>query len=139
MKLEAQRAKGTVGQIYTEVKVEKKVFGNSYLIKLDGSSLMGMLHKSNIPKQEDLVNADDEDDQANEETKDLSSDDAKKRAIKKAQIAKNSKKKQKKAAAVINTDKDDLLNIGQVISEVRVKEFNFFDGMPILSMLPAVV
>jgi len=100
---------------------------------------MGMLHKSNIPKQEDLINAEDEDDQANEETKDLSSDDAKKRAIKKAQIAKNSKKKQKKAAAVINTDKDDLLNIGQIIAEVRVKEFNFFDGMPILSMLPSVV
>ena len=41
--------------------------------------------------------------------------------------------------AVINTDKDDLLNIGQIIAEVRVKEFNFFDGMPILSMLPSVV
>ena len=39
---------------------------------------MGLLHKSQIPKPEELLAA--EEDQADEETKDLSSDDAKKRA-----------------------------------------------------------
>ena len=92
------------------MKVERKIFGNSYLIRLDDTPLIGLLHKSNIPQQEDLMDIDDEND--DEETKDLSSDDAKKRAIKKALLAKKSKKSQKKAAEVINSDKDDLLNIG---------------------------
>ena len=39
----------------------------------------------------------------------------------------------------MNSDKDDLLDVGQVLPEVRVKEFNFFDGMPILSMLTSIV
>ena len=30
-----------------------------------------------------------------------------------------------------------MLDIGKVLPEVRVKEFNFFDGTPILSMLPS--
>ena len=84
------------------------------------------------------MDAEDED-MDEEETKDLSSDDAKKRAIKKAQLAKQSKKKQKQAASVVNSDKDDLLDVGQVLAEVRIKEHNYFDGMPILSMLPSVV
>ena len=90
-----------------------------------------MLHKSNIPRQEDLAEADD---QAEEETKDLSSDDAKKK-----RQAKKQAKKRKEADQVVNSDKDDLLDIRQILPEVRVKEFNYFDGMPILSMLPAVV
>lgn len=40
---------------------------------------------------------------------------------------------------MVNSDKDDLLDIGKVLPEVRVKEFNYFDGMPILSMMPNVV
>ena len=39
----------------------------------------------------------------------------------------------------MNSDKDDLLDVNQILDEVRVKEFNYFDGMAILSMLPAVV
>jgi len=39
----------------------------------------------------------------------------------------------------VNSDKDDLLDVGQVLPEVRVKEFNFFDGLPILSMIDSVV
>ena len=39
----------------------------------------------------------------------------------------------------MNSDKDDLLDVGQVLPEVRVKEFNFFDGTPILSMLTSIV
>ena len=50
----------TLGQLYTDVRVEKKIFGNSYLIKLDNSPLLGLLHKSNIPRQEDLAEADDQ-------------------------------------------------------------------------------
>lgn len=80
LKLESQSTNCTVGQLYTQVKVEKKVYGNSYLIRLD-HSLMGLLHKTQIPKPDDLKeNPEDGDDQAEEETKDLSSDDAKKRA-----------------------------------------------------------
>ena len=49
------------------------------MIKLDNSQqLLGLLHKSNIPRQEDLAEASD---QAEEETKDLSSDDAKKKLL----------------------------------------------------------
>jgi len=79
LKMQPKETTGTVGQVYRDVKVEKKVYGKSYLIKLAGGSppVYGLLHKSNIPKPDDLV---DEDDDENEETKDLSSDDAKKRA-----------------------------------------------------------
>jgi len=80
LKLESQSASCTIGQLYTQVKVEKKVFGNSYLVRLD-HALMGLLHKTQIPKPDDLQeNAEEGEDQAEEETKDLSSDDAKKRA-----------------------------------------------------------
>mmetsp|Transcript_3298 Transcript_3298/g.3862 ORF Transcript_3298/g.3862 Transcript_3298/m.3862 type:complete len:324 (-) Transcript_3298:297-1268(-) len=117
-----------VGQIFNDVRVERKVFGNSYQLRLQNSPmLLGMLHKSNIPKPEDLLA--EEADQADEETKDLSSDDAKKRA-------KAIKKKTNKS---IGTDKDNLLEVGSTVPIVRVKEFNFFDRMPILSMLPQVV
>lgn len=72
------------------MKVEKKVYGNSYLIRLDSHTL-GLLHKSNIPKPEDLQQEED-DKMADEETKDLSSDDAaKKKAAKKKAAAKKQK------------------------------------------------
>ena len=48
-------------------------------------------------------------------------------------------KKEKSANQLVNSDKDDLLDIGQVLPEVRIKEYNFFDGTPILSMIPTVV
>ena len=32
-----------------------------------------------------------------------------------------------------------MLEINQIISEVRVKEYNYFDGLPLLSMMPSVV
>ena len=100
---------------------------------------MGLLHKTQIPKVDD----DEEENsgseaEANEETKDLSSDDAKKRAANKAKKAKKVKK-DKDANQVVNEDKDDLLDIGQVLPEVRVKEYNFFDRMPILSMIASTV
>jgi len=72
---------------------------------------------------------------ADEATKDISSDDAKKAILKKQKRA----KKEKAAAQIVNSDKDDLLDIGKVLPEVRVKEFNFFDGMPIISMLENIV
>ena len=80
LKLEAQRRPAcSVGQLYTQVKVEKKVYGNSYLIRLENSpALFGLLHKTNIPKPEDLEENEDGD-EANEETKDMSSGDEKKR------------------------------------------------------------
>ena len=53
----------------------------------------------------------------------------KKRAIKKAQLAKQSKKKQKQAASVVNSDKDDLLDVGQVLAEVRIKEHNYWASL----------
>lgn len=100
---------------------------------------MGLLHKSNIPTPEDLEDAqgDDADDQAEEETKDLSEDDAKKRANKKAQSKKS--KKEKAMTEVVNSDRDNLLDVGKIVPEVRVKELNYFDATPILSMMPSVV
>ena len=75
--MQPNETSSAVGQVYNDVKVEKKVYGNSYLLRLPGSPpVHGLLHKSNIPKPDELLS--DEDD--NEETKDLSSDDAKKRA-----------------------------------------------------------
>ena len=124
-----------VGQLYKDAKVEKKVYGNSYLIRMDPSAL-GLLHKSNIPKPEDLENA-EEQEMAEEETKDLSDDAKAKVSEKKKEKSKKSKKAQKQG--VVNSDKDDLLTVGQTLPEVRVKEFNFFDGMPLLSMMPSVV
>ena len=48
-----------VGQVFSEVKVERKVFGNSYHIRLQNSPLvLGLLHKSNIPRPEDLEGGD---------------------------------------------------------------------------------
>ena len=79
------------------------------------------MHKTNIPKPEDLMSDDD----AEEETKDLSDPEAKKRA-------KSKKKKDKKA--VTSSDKDNLLELGQTLESVRVKEYNYFDAIPILSM-----
>jgi len=103
-------------------------------------ALYGLLHKTNIPKSEDIEENEDGEDQANEETKDLSSDDAKKRAAQKiAATTKSAKKAKKEHGEIVNEDKDDLLDIGQVLPEVRVKEFNFFDGKPIISMLPSMV
>jgi ribosomal protein S1 len=79
LKMQPTETNSSVGQVYRDVKVEKKVFGNSYLLRLPGSPpVYGLLHKSNIPKPDELLEEDDE--HAEEETKDLSSDDAKKRA-----------------------------------------------------------
>jgi ribosomal protein S1 len=79
LKLEPQKQTCSVGQLFSQVKVEKKVYGNSYIIRLD-STTQGLLHKSNIPKIEDIP---DEDEQmAEAETKDPSSYEAKKAILK---------------------------------------------------------
>lgn len=135
LKLEEQKKSCEIGQLYSQVKVEKKVYGNSYLIRLD-SHTVGLLHKSNIPKPEELQQEEEDKEMANEETKDLSSDDAAKKMAAKKKAARKHKAASKQ---MINEDKDDLLDIGKVLPEVRVKEFNYFDGMPILSMMPNVV
>ena len=114
--------------MFNDVKVERKVFGNSYQIRLQNSPMvLGLLHKSNIPKPEDLEG--DDADQDDEETKDPSSDEAKKRA----------KALKKKTNKSIGVDKDNLLEVGSTIPVVRVKEYNYFDRVPILSMLPKIV
>ena len=118
--------------------MEKKIFGNSYLVRLDNSPLLGLLHKTQIPAPDDVVMNAEDGDQDDEETKDPSSDEAKKRAMKKAKHAKR-QRKEKDSSKIVNDDKDDLLDIGQVLPEVRVKEFNFFDGKPILSMKMDIV
>ena len=69
------------------MKVERKVFGNSYLIRLDNSPLLGLLHKTQIPSEDEVrKNAEGDgvaENQEEDETKDPSSDEAKKRALKK--------------------------------------------------------
>jgi len=85
--------------------------------------MFGLLHKTQIPRPEDLVEQED----AEEDTND--SRDAKKRA----------KTLKKNAEKTVGSDKDNLLEVGQIVPEVRVKEFNYFDGLPILSMRPAIV
>ena len=131
LKLEQVEVAGlqaAVGQVFNDVKVERKVFGNSYHIRLQNSPLvLGLLHKSNIPRPEDLEGDDAEQD--DEETKDPSSDEAKKRA----------KALKKKTNKSIGVDKDNLLEVGSTIPVVRVKEYNYFDRVPILSMLPKIV
>ena len=72
--------------------MEKKIFGNSYLIRLDNSPLLGLLHKTQIPAPDDVVMNAEDGDQDDEETKDPSSDEAKKRAMKKAKHAKRQRK-----------------------------------------------
>ena len=79
LKLEPQKQTCSIGQLYSQVKVEKKVYGNSYLVRLDSTTL-GLLHKSNIPKLEDGL--DENENMADAETKDPSSDEAKKAILK---------------------------------------------------------
>ena len=74
IQLESQKKKFKVGEIFEDVKVEKIIFGNSFLIKLR-DDLKGFLHKSNIPKEEE----EESDMEAVEETKVASSKSKKKK------------------------------------------------------------
>ena len=117
--LEPHEKKCNVGEIFDDVKVDKIIFGSSFLINLkDG--LTGFLHKSNIPKDEESEVEEEDEEEA------------------KTAAPKKDKKKKKKSSKV-DIDSDTLLTIGQVIPRVRVKEYNYFDGMPILTMKTDVV
>ena len=52
MSLQNKKRACKVGEIFEDVKVEKILYGGSFLIKLN-DSLHGFLHKSNIPKDEE--------------------------------------------------------------------------------------
>ena len=80
-----------------------------------GKDLLAFLHKSNVKEAEE--------DERDEESKIL--DDI---AL---------KKKSKKVKKAVNPE--TLLQVGQTLPNVRVKEFNFFDGRPILSRKEDVV
>lgn len=109
IELKSQSGVTKVGQAFQNVKVEKLIFGKSFLVHL-GKGLLAFLHKSNVKEAEE--------DERDEESKIL--DDI---AL---------KKKSKKVKKAVNPE--TLLQVGQTIPNVRVKEFNFFDGRPILSM-----
>ena len=64
MSLQNKKRACKVGEIFEDVKVEKILYGGSFLIKLN-DSLHGFLHKSNIPKEDE----DDSDEEPEEETK----------------------------------------------------------------------
>jgi len=103
-----------VGQFFENASVTDVVFGSSFTVKLT-DTLNAFLHKSHVDEP-----AEEKDDDKKEETKEQ-------------------KKKKKKAKAVKTADKakkdfDCLLKIGQILPKLRVKELNFFDGMPIVSM-----
>ena len=93
IQLESKKRKCKVGEIFEDVKVDKILFGNSFLIKL-GDDLKGFLHKSNIPK-EDEEESEQEDE---EETK----------------VASSKPKKKKKSQ--VDLEGESLLKVGQIIS-----------------------
>ena len=64
MSLQNKKRACKIGEIFEDVKVEKILYGGSFLIKLN-DSLHGFLHKSNIPKEDE----DDSDEEPEEETK----------------------------------------------------------------------
>ena len=97
-----------VGESFKDVKVDKLIFGNSFLIRLAKDQL-GFLHKSNSKEADEVL---DEDSKILEDIK--------------------IKKKAKKIVT-------DGLSVGQVILQVRIKEHNYFDGKPILSMKEEVL
>jgi len=96
---------------YHNVKVEKVIFGSSFLISLDGE-LKGFLHKSHV----DEIPTD-----ATEEAE---------------EAPKFKPKKTPRGTSIFVRRKieDEVsLKVGQILTQVRVKENNFFDGRPVLS------
>jgi hypothetical protein len=95
--------------VFESVKVERIAFGSSFVIHLSDSQT-GFLHKSHLPV----------------------SDKPEQKNVEEEEESKKKDKKKKK------TDSDDL-TVGSVIEKVRVKEINFFDGVPLLSMKAEIV
>ena len=113
--------KVSVGEVFNKVTVEKQVYGNSFLVRLNKDTV-GFLHKSHIKEWQERQNAEESDDGID------------------LDVGKPEKKK-KKGKKVNKVQKDDqgLLKVGQVIDVVRIKEINFFDGMPLLTMREELV
>jgi len=108
--LKTQKPSCKVGETFKDVKVEKLVYGKSFLVRI-GKDQLAFMHKTNVKEVAETV--------LDEETKIL--EDI---ALKKS---KKGKKKTKE-------DPETLLDVGEVIPTVRVKEFNYFDGKPVVSM-----
>lgn len=108
--LKPQSPTTKIGETFKDVKVEKQIFGNSFLVRL-GKDQLAFLHKSNTKEADDVL---DEDSKILEDIK----------------LKKKSKKK---------VNPEGGLSVGQQISQVRIKEHNYFDGRPILSMKEEVL
>jgi hypothetical protein len=86
-----------VGQVFANAKVQKLVYGGSYIVNFpdSGSNIQGFLHKihtSERPQKKEDAESEEEEPQQEE------------------------------------------LTVGQKLESVKIKEINFFDGMPIVSI-----
>lgn len=108
--LKPQTPTTKVGETFKEVKVEKQIFGNSFLVRLAKDQL-AFLHKTNTREADDVL---DEDSKILEDIK----------------LKKKGKKK---------VNPEGGLAVGQQIPQVRIKEHNYFDCRPILSMKEEVL
>jgi ribosomal protein S1 len=97
---------------FNNVKVESIVFGSSFIVSLK-DKLNGFLHKSHV--DEIPTDATEEEEKAAPK-------------FKPRKTAKGTSIYQRK-----KPEEEALLKVGQVLPQVRVKENNYFDGMPILS------
>jgi len=99
--LDKSLSKLTVGQKFENAKVQKQLYGDSYLINMQQSGLIGFLHKAHTAEEKKV---DAEEDEAE---------------------AKQTERK--------------LFDVGHVFESVKIKEINYFDGMPILSARSSVL
>lgn len=109
-----------IGQIFQNVKVEKILYGSSFLVNL-GHGGKGFLHKSHC-----LV------EQAEEQL-----DEPEEKKV----HTHGKRPKNKPRPSLKKPDYKDqaILNVGEVIDKIRVKELNYFDGLPVLTMRGTIV